>query len=106
MGWVSTPLIGVVTRAHLTAFAMFSRFFSSRFTSLQNGRIVMKPGGGFPCHVTKRKYYVKPKKKESGSGQAWLVLAGVTLTVSGGALYLLGSDYNTSLLAFEIILLM
>ena len=40
--------------------------------------------------LPRRYYYVKPKKKESGSGQAILVLAGVTLAITGGAIYVLG----------------
>ena len=38
----------------------------------------------------RRDYYVKPKKKRGGSGQAWLALGGVSLTVGGLTLYTLG----------------
>lgn len=35
-------------------------------------------------------YYTKAKEKKKTSGQAWLLLAGVTTTLTGAALYALG----------------
>lgn len=35
-------------------------------------------------------YYTRPKEKKKGSGQAWLLLAGVATTLSSAAVYILG----------------
>lgn len=55
-----------------------------------------------------RYYYVKDKKRKRGpSGQAWLALAGVTTTIAGVSIYLLGEPTlyltNIRLLIFSII---
>ena len=35
-------------------------------------------------------YYVKPKDKKGPSGQAWALLAGVTVSITGLGIYILG----------------
>lgn len=55
-----------------------------------------------------RYYYVKDKKRKRGpSGQAWLALAGVTTTIAGVSIYLLGEPTlyltNTRFSIFSII---
>lgn len=37
-------------------------------------------------------YYERPKAKRGPSGQAWLALAGVTTTLTGVSIYLLGEQ--------------
>ena len=50
---------------------------------------LLKVGRRLPGqHV--RHYYVKNKKKKGPSGQAWLALAGITTTIGGVGIYLLG----------------
>ncbi|XP_003386476.1 PREDICTED: mitochondrial import inner membrane translocase subunit TIM50-A-like [Amphimedon queenslandica] len=71
---------------------MFSRLLSSfRYSSCSLRRgLTVRRSVGFNGSLPRRFYYVKPKKKASGSGQAILVLAGVTLAITGGAIYVLG----------------
>ena len=38
-------------------------------------------------------YYVKPKKKKGASTQAWMALAGVSATLTGVGVYILGEHY-------------
>ena len=41
-------------------------------------------------------YYVKPKEKKGPSGQAWALLAGVTVSITGLGIYILGMGGNYS----------
>lgn len=79
----ATPLNGrstsssmVLGRSRVLLFLSFSRQIW-RQRSLRSSQSV-------------RWYYVKPKNKSMGSSQAWLAMAGVTLTIAGGGLYALG----------------
>ena len=42
-----------------------------------------------------RHYYVKDRKR-GPSGQAWAALVGVTTTITGVSIFLLGIDYNNT----------
>lgn len=76
--------VGAATRGVRKMATLCSplRIFSSRL--LSRSRQCLKQNW-------RREYYVKPKKKGGGSGQAWLALAGVSLTVGGLTLYTLGA---------------
>ena len=50
--------------------------------------------GAGPGRQQVRCYYLKKKTKKGPSGQAWLVLAGVTTTITGVTIFLLGMSYT------------
>ena len=43
-------------------------------------------------------YYVKPKEKKGPSGQAWSLLAGVTVSITGLGIYILGIYAGTQII--------
>ena len=49
-------------------------------------------------------YYVKPKEKKGPSGQAWSLLAGVTVSITGLGIYILGMDRSRQLCTFTLII--
>ena len=59
---------------------MFTRCGASRLRLLMRPRVAT--------------YYVKPKDKKGPSGQAWALLAGVTASIAGLSIYVLGMKAN------------